>query len=54
MSFININSAHFFCNVLNCFADNFRFQLDKSEFDNLKSQSVISSWGQSLIAILFL
>ena len=23
----------------------FRFQLDTSEFDNLKSQSVISSWG---------
>ncbi len=32
---------------MNCFADNFRLQLDTSEFDNLKSQSVISSWGGS-------
>jgi phage regulator Rha-like protein len=29
------------------FPDDFRFQLDKSEFDNLISQSVISSWGGS-------
>jgi hypothetical protein len=27
------------------FPEDFMFQLDKSEFDNLKSQFVISSWG---------
>ncbi len=27
------------------FPDDFMFQLDKPEFDNLKSQFVISSWG---------
>ncbi|MFH0798654.1 MAG: ORF6N domain-containing protein [Pseudomonadota bacterium] len=27
------------------FSDNFMFQLTQEEFDNLKSQFVISSWG---------